>query len=100
MHPDAGTVDIWDWSVAHSNPLGYVEDMVATKDSLYDDAGKRMWIRNRIGTTDRSGPAYEWDGTNQNITLANGQSSVLNPDFYLLNKTRFKGDAGKGDSIY
>ena len=43
MHPDAGTVDIWDWNLAHSAPLGYVEDMVANPSGLSDDGGTPMW---------------------------------------------------------
>jgi mono/diheme cytochrome c family protein len=100
MHPDAGKVDIWNWSLALSAPLGYVTDMVANSDSLSCDAGQKMFLRNSIGSTSRSGPAYEWDGATQAITLPNGQSSILDPAFYLLNKTPFIGDASRGDSIY
>jgi hypothetical protein len=100
MHPDAGKVDIWNWSLAHSAPLGYAEDMVANGDSLSDDGGQKMQTRNSIGSTDRSGPAYEWDGTTQTITLPTGQSSILDPAFYLLNKTAFLGNASRGDSIF
>ena len=100
MHPDAGSVDIWNWNLAHSVPLGYAEDMVGTQDSLAPDAGQRMWRWNRKGAGARSGPAYEWDGTAQNVTLGNGQSSILKESFFLLNKTPFKGNIQKGDSIY
>jgi cytochrome c553 len=100
MHPNSGSVDIWNWSVARSAPLGYAEDMIANSDSLSDDSGLKMSFRNVNGLTQRSGPAFEWDGTSQNVTLSNGQSSILDPAFFLLNKTQFTGDARRGDSLY
>jgi mono/diheme cytochrome c family protein len=99
MHPDAGSVDIWNWNLAHSAPLGYAEDMVSTPSGLSADGGQPIWMRNSKGS-DRSGPAYEWDGTPQNITLANGKNSILDPKFYLMNKAPFKGNIQKGDSIF
>ena len=100
MHPDAGKIDLWNWDMATSAPLGYARDMVANSSSLADDSGQKTYQRNNIGTTDRSGPAFEWDGTSQNITLPSGQTSILDPGFFLMNKTPFLGDAGNGDAIY
>ncbi len=100
MQPDAGKVDIWNWSLARSAPLGYLRDMVADPTSFNDDAGQAGSSRNNTGATNRSGPAYEWDGTPQTVTLPNGQNTILDPGFYLLNKTPFTGDIVRGDSIY
>ncbi len=100
MHPNSGQVDLWNWNVAVSAPLGYAQDMTANSAGLTDDSGQKMYSRNVNGSTSRSGPAFEWDGTSQNITLPNGQSSILDPAYYLLNKTAFIGDARRGDSIY
>ncbi len=100
MQPVAGKVDLWNWNLARSAPLGYAEDMVATPDSFADDNGQKMYARNSTGSSDRSGPAFEWDGTTQTVTLPGGQTSILDPAFYLLNKTAFIGDARRGDSIY
>lgn len=100
MYPSSGTVDIWNWSLARSAPMGYAEDLVATADSFSTDSGQKISYRNVAGTTDRSGPAYEWDGTSQSISLPSGQNGILDPGFYLLNKQPFSGDAYKGDSIF
>lgn len=100
MHPNSGLVDIWNWNLATSAPLGYAEDMVANSDSLANDNGQKMFFRNINGSTSRSGPAFEWDGTSQTVTLSNGQSSILDPAFYILNKTTFTGNAQRGDSLY
>jgi len=100
MYPSSGKVDLWNWNLASSAPLGYVQDMVANSDSIADDSGQKMYIRNSSGSTDRSGPAYEWDGTSQSVTLANGQPATLDQAFYLFNKTPFTGDIHRGDSIY
>jgi mono/diheme cytochrome c family protein len=100
MYPTNGKVDIWNWNTAHSSPLGYAEDMVATSTGLSDDAGKRLWSSNNSGSTSRSGPAYEWSGVTQNVTLANGSSAILDPAFYLMNRVPFKGNINIGDSIF
>ncbi len=100
MYPTAGSIDLWNWNIAKSAPMGYAEDMIAKTDSMVDDGGQKMFERNAAGSTDRSGPAYEWDGSSQSVTLPNGQSSILDPAFYILNKSPFLGDAQRGDSIY
>jgi len=89
MNPVSGKVDIWDWSLAVTAPLGYAADMIANSDSFSTDAGNRMYVRNINGFTHRSGPAFEWDGSSQNVTLANGQSSIVDPAFYIFNKQLF-----------
>ena len=100
MHPTSGKVDLWNWNLATSAPMGYARDMVADDASLSDDSGQKVYARNVNGVTDRSGPAFEWDGTTQNVTLPGGQNAILDPAFYLLNKTPFTGDIMRGDSIY
>nr|MBK9650403.1 hypothetical protein [Bacteroidota bacterium] len=100
MHPAAGKVDIWNWSLARSAPLGYAIDMVADQNALTDDSGDKMYVRNVNGTTDRSGPAYEWNGVTQSVTVGSGTTSTLAPEFYLYNKIPFTGNIAKGDSIY
>ena len=101
MRPDVGKIDFWNWKLARSG-MGYAQDMVAIKDSLADDSGTKLYERNSIGSTNRSGPAYEWNGTSQDITLPNGQAVTLNPAFYLLDdhKTAFVGNVSQGDMIY
>ncbi len=100
MRPDAGKVDLWNWSLAKSAPLGYAEDMVADATGLSDDTGQQICVRNSVSVSDRSGPAYEWDGTSQTVTLSTGTASILDPAYYLFNKTPFLGDVVRGDSIY
>ena len=100
MNPTNGKVDIWNWTLAHSFPIGYAHDMIADQNGLVNDAGQQMFTRNNIGTTDRSGPEFEWDGTSQNITLPNGQEGILDPGFFLMNKTPFTGNIEHGDSLY
>lgn len=101
MKPDVGKIDFWNWSLARSG-MGYAEDMVAIKDSLADDSGTKLYARNSNGYTNRSGPAYEWDGTVQTVTLPDGKTATLNPGFYLLenHKTPFVGDIASGDQIF
>ncbi|HYV90769.1 MAG TPA: ethylbenzene dehydrogenase-related protein [Chitinophagales bacterium] len=100
MLPDLGKVDIWNWKLAHTSPLGYAQDMVSSANGFVNDAGQPMYVRNTSGASSRSGPAYEWSGVSQTITLSNGTQSILDPSCYLYNKAAFTGDAARGDSIY
>ena len=100
MYPTSGKLDIWDWNLATSVPLSYVNDKVATPSGLTFDAGTPSSARNAKSTPSRSGPAYEWDTTNQYYTNPFGQKILLNRAFYLLNKTPFVGDAANGKLIY
>jgi mono/diheme cytochrome c family protein len=99
MTPTSGTVDIWNWNLATSSPLGYMHDMVSSSSGFVNDAGTSLATRNNSGVTDRSGPAYEWDGTDQTITIG-GKSVLLDPAFYLLNKTPMIGNASNGRSVF
>ena len=100
MSPTTGTVDLWSWNLATSAPLGYMHDMNANSAGMSYDLGTPFFARNTTGSTDRSGPKYEWDGTDQTITLPNGTSTNLNPAIYLLNKTVMPGDAANGKLVY
>lgn len=100
MHPDFGTADLWNWDLARTAPMGYAQDMNANTGNFSDDSGQPIASRNVNGTTSRSGPAYEYSGTSQNVTLPNGQASILDATYYLFNKTAFTGDISRGDSIY
>lgn len=97
MRPDNGKVDIWNWNTAHTNPLGYAQDLVANAAGFANDAGQNMYVRNG---TDCMGPLYEYNGVQQTVKLPNGQTSILDAAFYLLNKTSFTGNPKKGDSLY
>jgi mono/diheme cytochrome c family protein len=98
MSPTSGTVDIWNWNTAHSAPLGYAEDMVASSGGLAWDAGTKMWTSN----AGANGPLYEWNGTAQNVTLPNGTTAILDPGFYLLSTatTSYVGNPHGGDTIF
>lgn len=100
MTPNSGTVDIWNWSLATSNPLGYAHDLVSTSAGMNADAGGPLAARNTDGTTFRSGAKYEWDGTPQTVTLPSGATTLLDPTFYLLNKTPMVGDIHDGETVY
>lgn len=100
MTPTTGSVDIWNWSLATSSPLGYAHDMISNTSGLSNDAGQCLATRNSISSTSRSGPAYEWDGTTQTVTLPNGQTSILDPTYYLLNKTAVTGSVSSGETLF
>jgi mono/diheme cytochrome c family protein len=100
MLPQSGKVDIWDWNLATSVPMNYVADKVATSTGLTDDAGTPSYMRNAVSTPSRSGPAYEWDTSNQYYTNPFGTKVLLNKSFYMLNKTAMIGDATNGKTIY
>ena len=101
MQPTNGSIDIWSWSLALSEPLGHAADMNTSQSNglVYDNGGE-MATRNVAGADDRSGPMYEWDGTEQSVEKWDGSTAILDPGFFLLNKTNFTGDPGAGDHLY
>lgn len=102
MRPLTGSIDIWTWSLALSEPLGLAFDMNTNEDSgLVYDGGQISFERNALlANATRSGPAYEWNGDVQEITQLNGNSVILDPAFFLINKTVFLGDASLGQNLY
>lgn len=94
------TKDIWKWSLSVSEPLGYAIDMFDDGNGEMIDEGDMLVKRNIKGSDNRSGPAYEWNGDQQDITRPLAQVTVLDPAFYLLNKTEFTGDIVQGDNLY
>jgi len=91
--------DFWKWDLALSEPFGLAMDMYIEQDGTQKaDAGNPFYERNNIGTTDRSGPKYVWNGEAQQIVQANGKTVLLDPAFYLLNKKEIVGDVATGRS--
>lgn len=91
--------DVWNWSLALSEPLGYAIDMIDNGSGPVVDAGNKSYVRNAV-SDNRGGPQYVWDGTSQNLTRKFGRQTLLDPGFYLLNKTTFSGDIAAGDTYY
>ncbi len=102
MQPALGSVDIWNWDLAASEPLGYARDMVTEySKGLLNDAGASMFVRNKvIPGNPRSAPEYEWDGTPQSYLRPDGKTTNLDAAFFLWNKAPFIGDINKGDVVY
>ncbi len=97
----SGSVDIWNWNLALSEPMGYANDMVITPSSgLTYDAGNPTFARNSNNSSNRSGPAFSWNGVLQSIVRGNGKTSILDPSFFLYNKTPLSGDVYGGDTSY
>ena len=95
-----GQTDVWQWSLSLSEPLGYAIDLFDDGTDRVNDAGDVMFERNVDGEGNRAGPKYEWDGQIQELTREPGGLTILDPGFYLLNKTEFTGDAQNGLALY
>ncbi len=102
MRPEFGKVDIWHWKMSRSEPLGYVNDQFTEPtNGRKSDAGDGLENRHKgAGDTNRSGPAFEWDGTLQTVIKGDGTSTTLDPAYYLFNTMPFVGDAAAGDIAY
>jgi len=92
--------DVWNWSMALSEPLGYAIDMIKNNSGTNVDAGNKSYLRNSAGSDNRSGPQYQWDGVQQELTRTFGGLTILDPGFYLLTKMNFVGDALAGNTVY
>lgn len=95
-----GTKDVWKWSLALSEPLGFALDMFDDGTSKEFDSGDKMFVRNVNGTGNNAGPKYEWSGEQQDLDREFGGFTLLDAGFYLLNKTEFKGDPANGNVLY
>jgi mono/diheme cytochrome c family protein len=98
----AGIADLWKWSYAESEPFGYAINLSVNSTSGIDrDDASTHYQRNANDIASyRSAPKYEFNGVKQEITKADGSSTVLDPAYYLVNKTDFTGDAEKGYKLY
>ena len=92
--------DIWNWNFALSEAMGYAIDQYDDGSGIENDAGEPMFNRNVNGSTDRSGPMYEWDGEQQELSRPLSGFTLLDPGFFLLNKTAFLGDINNGEVLY
>ncbi|MFY0687920.1 MAG: hypothetical protein JXQ90_12185 [Cyclobacteriaceae bacterium] len=91
----ASIEDIWQWDLALSEPMGFAVDKVVENGNETYDAGDRMFIENG-----EEGPEFEWDGVQQELTREPGGFTLLDPAYYILNKTPFAGDIENGYDIY
>lgn len=102
MKPNSGSLDIWNWSVAHTEPFGFAFDMHADAQQALENDDDQVTMKRNINEegNNRSGPKYEWNGIAQETYLVDGTLSLLDPAYFLLEKTEFTGDAEIGDKIY
>lgn len=93
--------DAWIWSLALSAPFDMAFNMHADdQDNITGEIS--TYERNSTGIGSRIGPAYEWNGERQEITLADGSRKLLDPAYYLVDNmaTEFLGDPEKGKTVF
>lgn len=95
----SGKSDLWNWSLALSEPLGFAIDMVDNGTGLTTDTGNKTYVRNAL-SDNRGGPAYEWDGVQQELNRIPGGFTILDPGYYLLNKRVILGNVDDGDTYF
>ncbi|MDH4091641.1 MAG: hypothetical protein OEV74_14325 [Cyclobacteriaceae bacterium] len=95
----AGSSDVWNWSLALSEPLGYAIDMIDDGGGAVTDAGDRTYVRNAVGDN-RSGPQFDWSGVQQELYRKPAGFTILDPGYYLLNKDDYTGDVVAGDVYF
>ncbi|HLF33470.1 MAG TPA: ethylbenzene dehydrogenase-related protein [Cyclobacteriaceae bacterium] len=93
--------DVWKWSLALSEPMGYAIDMVQSGQEMMYDSGEKLFERNASGTDPyRSGPKYEWNGDQQDVQRELSANTILDPGYYLLNKSEITADILNGEARY
>lgn len=97
---DGGKRDVWNWSLALSEPLGFAIDMIDNGSGPVTDAGNKTYVRNIAGSDNRSGPMYDWDGVQQELQRKSAGFTILDPGYYLTNKKLFTGDPVHGEVVY
>ncbi len=96
---ESGKSDIWNWSLALSEPLGYAIDKVDNGSGEIADAGNKTYVRNAV-SDNRSGPQFDWNGVQQELKRKPAGFTIIDPGHYLLNKKNFIGDVVKGEAIF
>lgn len=100
---NASDADVWKWSLALSEPLGYALDQFKSGTAIDYDAGDKIFVRNAIDANDyRSGPMFDWDGIdNQELNRKPGDVfTILDPGYYLLNTKAIDGDPELGEVAF
>jgi hypothetical protein len=92
--------DVWHWSLALSEPLGFAIDKIDNSGTVTDDSGNKCYVRNSLDGTNRGGPMYDWDGTDQTLIRKPAGFTALDPGYYLVNKKTFTGDPVAGDVYF
>ena len=94
--------DVWKWSLALSEPLGFALDQFANISGIQFDAGDKIFERNTVNPADnRSGPVFDWDGIdNQQLDRTPGGLTFLDPAYYLVNTKPISGDVELGDMVF
>jgi len=92
--------DVWNWSMALSEPLGYAIDMINNTGTVVNDSGNKSYVRNSVDGTNRGGPMYDWDGNEQQLTRKPAGYTIIDPGYYLLNKKTFTGNPVAGNVYF
>lgn len=104
MQPQSGSIDVWCWDLATSDPLGYANDLVSDDGKgLRKDTGLvSVNLNKKTPSGSHSAPLYEWNGSDQTVTRPDGKSVIVDPGYYLLstNTVSFTGDYAKGLQAY
>jgi hypothetical protein len=107
MNPLQGSMDVWHWKTARSNPLGYINDQWADAAGRKNDAGDPIEVRNwKVKDDISQGPKYVWDPAKgkQVAVLPNPAEEpvTLDPGVFLLKQSmmELRGDAVAGDALY
>ncbi|MBA7534497.1 hypothetical protein ES705_26745 [subsurface metagenome] len=97
----SNTKDVWVWSLALSAPFDMAFNLATNEQgNITGDLANVQ--RNSEEAGSRAGPAFEWSGERQEITLIDGTRKLLDPAYYLLDgmKTDFIGDPFKGRTVF
>jgi|GEM_PF-1386952 len=94
--------DVWKWSLAYTAPFDMALNLNADRNGVTDEVLDKPFYWNSSGSTNRSGPAYEWNGERQEILLPGGSLKILDPAYYLLdsNKMDINGDVEAGQNVF
>lgn len=89
--------DVWQWSAALSEPMGYAIDGVEEKNVLKHDEGDLTF---EFFDNEWSKPTYEWDGEPPIFNKPSGFPSILDPAFFMAGTSDFIGDPATGSVLF
>lgn len=92
-----GRKDVWQWSAAMSEPMGYAIDGIEEENGILHDEGD---VTFESYDSESVKPSFEWNGESPIFTKPSGFPSILDPAYFIAGTTDYIGDPSTGSILF
>ncbi len=89
--------DVWQWSAALTEPIGYATDGIEEENIFKPDEGELTF---EYFSNELSKPIFEWDGEAPIFTKPSGFPAILDPAYFIAGTTDYIGDPSVGRVLF